>query len=110
MGLSLAQARRILESAGFAVRMSKAFSSRPAGEVIEQSPVSGSPGTRHQVIDLSLSRGPDQVAVPRVVGLEVSEATSALRAAGLRPTFRLIGSTRPAGTVLRQSPAAHAKA
>ena len=110
VGLRLAQARSILESAGFGVRISNAFSSRPAGEVIEQTPVSGSPGTRNQVIDLSLSRGPDQVTVPRVVGLEVSEATSALRAAELRPTFRLIGSTRPAGTVLRQSPAAHAKA
>jgi beta-lactam-binding protein with PASTA domain len=63
---------------------------------------------------------PDKVAVPRLVGLTLAEARQALRRAGLRlhtgvyfgeafeiTSVRQVVSTRPPGTVLRQSIAPH---
>jgi hypothetical protein len=47
-----------------------------------------------------------EVAVPSVVGLPASDAARKIRAAGLRSQVRLITSSRTAGTVIAQSPAA----
>ena len=43
--------------------------------------------------------------MPRVLGLPASEATDALRAAGLQPELRTVRSTESAGTVIGQTPA-----
>ena len=56
-----------------------------AGQVIATTPVAGSPLARDGVVDLVVSKGPDEVDVPNVMGQSTEDASNALRAAGLNP-------------------------
>ncbi|MEL7450651.1 MAG: PASTA domain-containing protein, partial [Pseudomonadota bacterium] len=80
----------------------------PAGTVISQAPVSGNlvpPGTP---VDLVVSTGPADIAVPDVVGLQQATAEAVIVKAGL--TVGNItteeSDTVPAGTVVGQEPGA----
>lgn len=53
---------------------------------------------------VSLLTGPDDVRVPSVVGLQVSEATDRLQDRGLEVEVRTIDSNREQGIVLEQDP------
>jgi eukaryotic-like serine/threonine-protein kinase len=60
---------------------------------------------------LDRNRGPEQVAVPDVVGADQAAATSALQRAGFTTqTKRQSSGERPEGTVIKTDPAAGAKA
>jgi eukaryotic-like serine/threonine-protein kinase len=54
--------------------------------------------------------GAETVRVPNVVGLSAAQAVTRLRAAGLEGQTNPVASERPKNTVLRQSPAAGARA
>jgi serine/threonine-protein kinase len=73
---------------------------------LQQSPDPGSKLRRNALVVLTVSSGPVQRALPDVVGLRADAAARKLRAAGLVPELRLVRSTRPAGTVVDQAPAA----
>ena len=80
----------------------------PAGSVISQNPVAGTlvaPGT---AVTLVVSSGPPPVAVPNVVSLSQSAASSALTAATLTTgaVTQASSPTAPAGTVISQNPVA----
>jgi beta-lactam-binding protein with PASTA domain len=53
-----------------------------------------------------VSRGPETVEVPDVIGLSLAQAFRRVEAAGLRPQARRVFSPRPKGRVFRQRPAA----
>ena len=53
----------------------------PAGSVISQSPVGGTQVNTGSAVALVVSSGPPQVAVPNVVGLTQSAATTAITGA-----------------------------
>lgn len=104
VGLPEAAARQTLVAAGFEVTSNDVFAEREPGTVTAQRPVAGSelaPGGR---VSLSVSRGPELVAVPNVVGMTRAEAEQALTDAGLEPDVDEVPSEEPAGTVVAQHP------
>jgi serine/threonine-protein kinase len=95
--------------AGFEPKVEQVFSADVRkGRVIDTSPPQGSLIERGSSVTLRLSRGPEQAAVPGVVGETEENARSAIEAAGLRVGEVTDKETvdKDPGTVLEQSPAA----
>lgn len=107
-GLTLEEARALLEPRDVTVRVRRVASDGRAGEVLEQAPEPGARLSVDTVVVLTVSRAaaPERVTVPSVEGLRAREATSILRQAGLAPSVRTVESSEPEGTVVSQSPAA----
>ena len=79
------EAAAALRKAGFSVREERKFSDDvDKGRVISQSPNSGT-GFKKDTITLVVSRGPETVSVPDVVGKPRDEAVKILEGAGLQP-------------------------
>ena len=109
-GIPLAKARSMLERAGLGVRVRRSASDRPAGEVLRQAPPGGGEVDRGTVVVLTVAGAPKKptpglVAVPGIVGFSSSDAVVTLRDAGFVPQIRLVDSSQPTGTVVRQAPA-----
>ena len=82
----------------------------PKGRVIKTSPAAGTSVDRGSDVTLYVSSGPEQVAVPDVVGLTQRQAQQTLGNRGFPFTVTEEGSAdQQPGTVLRQDPAAGAK-
>jgi beta-lactam-binding protein with PASTA domain/predicted Ser/Thr protein kinase len=112
VGLTEKSAQNRLEKAGFKSRSRDETSDTvEKGRVIEVSPPTGTLLERGQTVTLVVSSGPEEVAVPDVLGKDRDAATESLNAAGLRPTFseRETADEDP-GTVLEQTPRAGGKA
>jgi beta-lactam-binding protein with PASTA domain/N-acetylneuraminic acid mutarotase len=80
-----------------------------SGSVISETPVAGVKASAGSAVTLVISRGPLFVAVPDVVGLSQSDATTAIKGAGL-----IVGNvsvqastTTPSGSVLSETPTAN---
>ena len=81
-GKTQAEATKALQDVGFKVQAKPAFSDAVAkGIVISQDPNSGTK-FKNSVITLTVSKGPEFIAVPDVTGLKASQATISLRALG----------------------------
>jgi eukaryotic-like serine/threonine-protein kinase len=113
VGESLDAAIAAIEDAGFTAG-SPVFenSDKPENTVIAQDPAGGSlqrPGT---TIALTVSKGPEQVAVPNVEGLDLQSAQATLRAEGFRVSVVRADTDlfEEDGIVLAQSPAGGVKA
>jgi hypothetical protein len=80
----------------------------PSGEVISTSPAGGTEVNLSSTVNLVVSTGPAQVAVPNVVGDTQTAATSAVTGAGLvlGTVTPQASATIPAGQVISESPAA----
>jgi beta-lactam-binding protein with PASTA domain len=103
-GLTLRQARELLEDAKLRLRISRVDSDLPPNEVVSQKPEAGAEAEPRAVVVLTVAGGPARVLVPDVEGKPASEATATLLDAGLRLRTRLVPSDEPEGTVLDQSP------
>ena len=80
-----ADARAELEEAGLKVRIAptRVNSEFDAGQVAQQSPAAGGkPAAEGDTVTLTLSKGPEMIEVPDVVGDSVDDATAELKAAG----------------------------
>ncbi|MBB1253149.1 Stk1 family PASTA domain-containing Ser/Thr kinase [Streptomyces alkaliterrae] len=101
-GLPEEKARETLTGTGFKVKVAAArvHSEQKPGEVARQSPDAGATGARGDTVTLTLSKGPEMVTVPDVVGKDEDEAVRLLKAAGLDVTVRRIFFT---GSVFSQS-------
>jgi beta-lactam-binding protein with PASTA domain len=112
VGMAQAAAGVEIVAAGLAVgTVGEAYHpSVPVGEVIGQNPVSGTMVLPGSAVDLTVSKGPEPVAVPNVVGLTQAAATSALTGAGLAvgTVTEVFHASVPAGQVTSQNPAAGA--
>jgi serine/threonine-protein kinase len=108
LGRKQAVAERMLREAGFETEARRESSdSVPAGRVISTSPSENSQLEKGRTVTLVVSSGPEQVAVPDVVGDDENTARGKLEAAGLTvDASEEESTTEEAGTVLRQSPAA----
>lgn len=114
VGLSQANAIAALQSAGFSVAVTFSSSSGVTkGNVISQTPTGGTAATPTTVtVIITVSSGPavgdnsaNQATVPDVTGQLLSDARTALTAAGFNVSVRYqISTTDPDGTVLSQSP------
>ncbi|MGQ4417830.1 Stk1 family PASTA domain-containing Ser/Thr kinase [Streptomyces sp. SAS_269] len=79
-------ARQDLEDAGLKVRISaqQVNSEYDKGQVARQTPKADSQAAEGDTVTLTLSKGPEMVRVPDVVGSSVDDATQRLEAAGFQ--------------------------
>ncbi len=80
----------------------------PAGEVISQNPVGGTTVDEGSAVNLTVSLGAPDIAVPNVVGLSQANASANILGAGLTvgTVSTSNSSTVPAGDVISQDPVA----
>ncbi|MFJ3986188.1 Stk1 family PASTA domain-containing Ser/Thr kinase [Streptomyces fungicidicus] len=85
-GEDLEDARADLEEAGLKVRIApeRVNSEHDAGQVARQNPGEGRQVAEGDTVTLTLSKGPEMVEVPDVVGDSVDDAKSRLEGAGFR--------------------------
>lgn len=79
-----------------------------AGVVLGQDPAAGTPARRGTPVNLLVSKGPQPIPVPSVVGLKKDDAVDALEAAGLKAEVakdKVNDRNVPKGSVAAQSPA-----
>jgi serine/threonine-protein kinase len=106
VGADQANAEAKLRQDGFSVDTTLKTADQPKGQVIGQDPTGGTKAKKGSTVTLTVSDGPQQVAVPQVVGLTVSSARGRLDKAGLRPSEREENSdTVEKGRVISVSPA-----
>ena len=103
-----AEAKVALEAAGFALgAVTEAFDGAvAAGSVVSQSPVPNTTAKRGSAVDLVVSKGPEMISVPDVVGMPEAEAAQALKVAGFRTQALPLefGEDVPENTVMEQTP------
>ena len=100
-------ARQELQQAGFEVSVVEApDDDTPEGLVSAQSPDPGIQADRGSTVQITISTGPNLVAVPDVTGMEAADARAALEEAGFRPRGMPQDTTDPdeEGVVLDQDP------
>ncbi len=86
-GSSLADARAELEEAGLKVKVAARTVTSDdfeQGQVAVQSPEGGSEAEQGDTVTLTVSKGPEMIEVPDVVGDSVDDAKSALEGAGFK--------------------------
>ncbi|MEA3021127.1 MAG: eukaryotic-like serine/threonine-protein kinase, partial [Actinomycetota bacterium] len=100
-GAPSADAQKELTKAGLAVNVQQEFSDTIAsGKVTRTDPAAGQSAAKGATVTLYVSKGPDVVAVPNVVGMSLDQATTALEAAG----FDVTAQGPPRGTVFETDP------
>jgi eukaryotic-like serine/threonine-protein kinase len=84
----------------------------PAGQVVALRPGPGTEVQRGSNVTVQVSKGPDRVAVPDLVGMTLDEAEAALQAAGLvlgqdccASNGKVVGSDPAAGTQVKRGTA-----
>jgi len=114
VGKTRTEAQTTLTEAGFVVgTVTEDFSdSVPVGSVSSQQPASGSSAKKGTSVALVVSRGPNMVEVPKVIGLTETEAFKALETAGFKPQALPSEYNKdvPSGTVFKQTPESGMKA
>lgn len=79
----------------------------PAGQIVATSPIPGQKVAHESNVDIEVSKGPEPIDVPDVMGLTSDEAISRITSAGLVPkTSTEFSQQVPAGYVISQSPLA----
>ncbi len=114
VGSDLAAARQLLDAVQLGASVTEAYSDFPVGEVIGTNQPDGAEVPRDTVVELTVSKGPEPIAIPNVIGLSGTEAASRLEAAGfgvsdvqgspngeVLATDPLAGELRQAGTAVR---------
>jgi serine/threonine-protein kinase len=81
-------------------------SGKPAGEVTAQEPKAGIKLTVGSLVRLNVSKGPQPIVVPSVVGEPFEQAASELQAKLFKVQPRYVDDNQPANTVIGQSPSA----
>jgi serine/threonine-protein kinase len=105
VGADQANAEAKLREDGFSVDTVQKTAEQPAGQVIGQDPTGGTKAKKGSTVTLTVSSGPQQVAVPQVVGLTLSSARGRLSKAGLQASEREENSDTVAqGRVISVSP------
>ena len=109
-GLTQSAATTAIATAGLTLgTVTKASSgSVPSGDVISQYPTPATQVNGGSAVNIVVSTGPQQVAVPNVIGDPQTAAASAITAAGLTigNVTTANSGTVPAGDVVRESPSA----
>jgi serine/threonine-protein kinase len=103
--LSEPKATQALESAGFNVTSKRENSSSVKdGNAIRTDPAAGTQAEKDSTVTLIVSKGPQQVAVPDVVGDTEAAAKNTIQGAGLLTEVTQQRSNQSPGDVLSQSP------
>jgi serine/threonine-protein kinase len=109
-GQSESQASDILDGEGFRLgKVVEKFSNEvDEGLVVSQSPAGDAKKAKGTAVDVVVSKGPEPVDVPNVVGKTQDEAENILGQAGFSVTVdenQVFDATVPAGSVVSQTPA-----
>jgi beta-lactam-binding protein with PASTA domain len=107
-----AAATSTLTGDGFRVKVDyQVTTTQTAGQVISQTPSSGTEQPAHSVVTIVVAKAPAMVTVPPVVGDRAAEAFGALQAEGFQVdrTFRAVTHPGRVGSVVSQSPGSGAK-
>ncbi|MET9875697.1 Stk1 family PASTA domain-containing Ser/Thr kinase [Actinacidiphila glaucinigra] len=107
VGLPQAQAERQLRDAGLRVEVVEAFDpTMTRGKVASTDPGTGERIRDNGTVTITVSKGPERVTVPGVVGEELAEARRRLKAAGLSPgtVSREFSDEVPQGRVISTDP------
>jgi beta-lactam-binding protein with PASTA domain len=83
-GLFYETAAAQLQAAGFAVARRDVDSDLPLDTVVTQDPAGNTTATKGATVTLSVSRGPQTIAVPDVTGLDIATARATLNSSGFR--------------------------
>ena len=106
VGQQVTAAQGAAQAGGYSIDpVSVANSSQPANTIIRQSPAANTPITSGEVVTVYVSSGPQEVNVPDVTGMSVSQAQQALTQAGFQVTVNQMG---PGSTVGSYSPTGQA--
>jgi serine/threonine-protein kinase len=102
-GLRVDEATKRLEDAGFRVETVERFSDEvDSGLAIGTQPKQGTRVEQDSVVTLLVSKGPDLVEIPSVLGRDQDDAGAELEAAGFIVNVDTAESDQPAGTVIEQ--------
>jgi eukaryotic-like serine/threonine-protein kinase len=105
VGTDQAVAQAKLRQEGFQTDSTPKTSDQPKGRVIGQDPSGDTKADKGSTVTLTVSAGPEQVAVPQVVGLTLKSAQGRLQNAGLESSQREENSTTvEKGRVISASP------
>jgi serine/threonine-protein kinase len=106
LGRPEAEARDVLEAAGFQVASSRHTDEDvPAGRVAAQDPPEGARADPGALVSLQMSDGPKPVLVPNVVGRDYGDASGMLRGRRLEvKRSDAYSDSVDAGTVISQDP------
>jgi serine/threonine-protein kinase len=110
VGVPVADAFVRLQATGFKGKTTKVASNRPKDTVLRQAPAAGTRAEKGTTVLLTISKGGQTVALPRVVGLTEAVATAKLDRVGFRASVSRVPSTKPEGLVVSQEPAQGANA
>jgi serine/threonine-protein kinase len=110
-GMTQATATAKLEALGLAAnpQITQDYSDTvPVGQVMSQSPAKGASEPKGTAVALVLSKGPQPVGVPDVVGMTTDVAVSTLQAQGFVPVpgTPKYDAKAPEGQIISQNPAA----
>jgi serine/threonine-protein kinase len=84
-GKAYEEAAKALTDAGLVPVRKDVFDDEvEVGKVVSTAPVAGTPVTKGSRITVNVSKGPETVAVPNVIGQPIDQARAALNAAGLQ--------------------------
>ncbi|MFI7427169.1 Stk1 family PASTA domain-containing Ser/Thr kinase [Micromonospora sp. NPDC049836] len=101
VGKNLNEARTILGQLGLKAVETYKDSDKPRDQILGQSPADGAGVEKGTEVKLDVSKGPPQVAVPRVVDLPCQQAKQVLESQGFPVTIQL----NPNGVARFQNPA-----
>jgi serine/threonine-protein kinase len=104
VGEKLDQALEDLRRANLKWKIQRIDSEQPQDEVVSQSPTAGLSVQQDSVVTLRVSKGPQPVIVPNVVGSTFDSANSALLGRGFAVRRKDVDSDQPKDTVIAQSP------
>jgi beta-lactam-binding protein with PASTA domain len=110
VGLPAATAVKKLKAAGLAWNQRVVFASAPPGRVTAERPPAGTAVKKGLTVALTVSRGPQRVLVPNVVGRGRDDAIARLHSTGFHAAVFSVPSTSRRGFVVAQSPHAASKA
>lgn len=107
-GQTQATAESTLKTAGLTSQVAQAYSATVAkGSVVSQAPAAGTRVPSGTAIQITVSQGPQNAAVPGVVGQTQSQAQSSLKSTGLgSQSVTNYNETTPKGQVYQQYPSA----
>ena len=109
-GLPVAKAVQRLREAGLETSQKIVFAREASGTVVRQEPAAGAGVRKGAEVLLTVSKGPQRVAVPPVVGETRAQALALLKEAGLVAAVFDVPAPQQRGVVVAQRPQAGEKA
>jgi beta-lactam-binding protein with PASTA domain/tRNA A-37 threonylcarbamoyl transferase component Bud32 len=104
VGESLDRALADLQDSKLKGKQVQVESDKPQGEVISQSPTAGASVEQGSKVTLRVSKGPQPIAVPNVIGSPFETAQSTLLGKGFAVSRLDVQSDQPKGTVIGMDP------